>query len=50
MGYTRHRGGGVMSEYDEALNRDLLFLMIERKPSNLKRLLKRWFSCLRLSG
>jgi len=37
-----------MSEYEEALNRDLLFLMIEREPFFFERLLKRWLSCLRL--
>ena len=47
MGSARNRGGTGMSEKQEAVNRDLLFLMIDREPRFLKRLVKRWLWCLR---
>jgi len=36
-----------MSEYEEAFNRDLFFLMAKRKPRFWNRLLKRWLWCIR---
>ena len=36
-----------MSEKQEAVNRDLLFLMMNREPRFLERLVKRWLWCLR---
>ena len=36
-----------MSERQEAENRDLLFLMIGRKPNFFGRLMKRWLWCIK---
>jgi hypothetical protein len=36
-----------MSEREEALNRDILFLMLYREPRLIKRIMKRWFKCLK---
>ena len=32
-----------MSEHEEAVNRDILFLLAYRKPRFFERLMRRWF-------
>ena len=36
-----------MREHEEAVNRDLLFLMMDRQPRFFERLLRRWLWCMK---